>query len=107
MALTAAAVPRATCRVPQGACSSCPSSTVTLKNGIENMLMHYIPEVKGVIEVSGSLFGVHDPERPAWSLFRSPGQVLSVLRCSPVQSGNGTGNVGRSAKANCVSHGGR
>ncbi|GIL70652.1 hypothetical protein Vretifemale_1381 [Volvox reticuliferus] len=33
-----------------GACSTCPSSTVTLKNGIENMLMHYIPEVKGVIE---------------------------------------------------------
>lgn len=37
----------------QGACSSCPSSTVTLKGGIENMLMHYIPEVKGVIEVRG------------------------------------------------------
>lgn len=36
---------------PQGACSTCPSSTVTLKNGIENMLMHYIPEVKGVMEV--------------------------------------------------------
>ncbi|PNW74926.1 hypothetical protein CHLRE_12g504150v5 [Chlamydomonas reinhardtii] len=33
-----------------GACSTCPSSTVTLKNGIENMLMHYIPEVKGVME---------------------------------------------------------
>ncbi|GFH06735.1 Nfu_N domain-containing protein, partial [Haematococcus lacustris] len=33
-----------------GACSGCPSSTVTLKSGIENMLMHYIPEVKGVIE---------------------------------------------------------
>ncbi len=47
---------RATCHVPQGACSSCPSSTVTLKNGIENMLMHYIPEVKGVIEVSESVW---------------------------------------------------
>ncbi|PNH11299.1 NifU-like protein 4, mitochondrial, partial [Tetrabaena socialis] len=33
-----------------GACSTCPSSTVTLKSGIENMLMHYIPEVKSVIE---------------------------------------------------------
>lgn len=33
-----------------GACSGCPSSSVTLKSGIENMLMHYIPEVKGVIE---------------------------------------------------------
>ncbi|MQL73029.1 hypothetical protein Taro_005365 [Colocasia esculenta] len=32
----------------QGACSGCPSSSVTLKSGIENMLMHYIPEVRGV-----------------------------------------------------------
>lgn len=29
----------------QGACSGCPSSTATLKNGIENMLKHFIPEV--------------------------------------------------------------
>ncbi len=29
----------------QGACSGCPSSTATLKMGIENMLRHYIPEV--------------------------------------------------------------
>ncbi|KAK9814865.1 hypothetical protein WJX73_000706 [Symbiochloris irregularis] len=34
----------------QGACSGCPSSAVTLKGGIENMLMHYIPEVKQVVE---------------------------------------------------------
>ncbi|XP_059665931.1 nifU-like protein 4, mitochondrial isoform X2 [Cornus florida] len=32
----------------QGACSGCPSSSVTLKTGIENMLMHYVPEVKSV-----------------------------------------------------------
>ncbi|XP_010270438.1 PREDICTED: nifU-like protein 4, mitochondrial [Nelumbo nucifera] len=32
----------------QGACSGCPSSSITLKSGIENMLMHYVPEVKGV-----------------------------------------------------------
>ncbi|KMZ67811.1 NifU domain protein [Zostera marina] len=32
----------------QGACSGCPSSSVTLKSGIENMLMHYIPEIRGV-----------------------------------------------------------
>ncbi len=31
--------------VMQGACSGCPSSTATLKMGIENMLRHYIPEV--------------------------------------------------------------
>jgi Fe-S cluster biogenesis protein NfuA len=32
----------------QGACSGCPSSTATLKAGIENMLRHYIPEVQAV-----------------------------------------------------------
>lgn len=32
----------------QGACSGCPSSTMTLKHGIENMLKHYIPEVQEV-----------------------------------------------------------
>ena len=32
----------------QGACSNCPSSTATLKSGIENMLKHYIPEVQEV-----------------------------------------------------------
>jgi len=32
----------------QGACSGCPSSTITLRNGIENMLRHYIPEVSAV-----------------------------------------------------------
>jgi Fe-S cluster biogenesis protein NfuA len=31
-----------------GSCSGCPSSTVTLKQGIENMLKHYIPEVLAV-----------------------------------------------------------
>ncbi|PIV75139.1 MAG: NifU family protein, partial [Rhodobacteraceae bacterium CG17_big_fil_post_rev_8_21_14_2_50_65_11] len=29
----------------QGACAGCPSSTITLKMGIENLLRHYIPEV--------------------------------------------------------------
>ena len=32
----------------RGACSGCPSSTATLKMGVENMLRHYIPEVKEV-----------------------------------------------------------
>ena len=32
----------------QGACSGCPSSTLTLKSGIENMLKHYVPEVLAV-----------------------------------------------------------
>jgi Fe-S cluster biogenesis protein NfuA len=33
----------------QGACSGCPSSNVTLKNGIESMLKHYIPEIIEVV----------------------------------------------------------
>lgn len=32
----------------RGACAGCPSSTMTLKQGIENMLRHYVPEVTGV-----------------------------------------------------------
>lgn len=35
----------------QGACAGCPSSTLTLKAGIENMLRHYIPEVQEVQQV--------------------------------------------------------
>ena len=35
----------------QGACSGCPSSTATLKMGIENMLRHYIPEVVEVRQI--------------------------------------------------------
>ena len=33
----------------KGSCAGCPSSAVTLKNGIENMLKHYVPEVKEVL----------------------------------------------------------
>jgi Fe-S cluster biogenesis protein NfuA len=35
----------------QGACSGCPSSSATLKHGIENMLKHYVPEVISVKQV--------------------------------------------------------
>ncbi len=35
----------------QGACSGCPSSTATLKHGIENLLRHYVPEVVAVEQV--------------------------------------------------------
>lgn len=34
-----------------GSCVGCPSSSATLKSGVENMLMHYVPEVKGVEQV--------------------------------------------------------
>ena len=36
----------------QGACTGCPSSTITLKMGIENLLRHYIPEVTEVRPVA-------------------------------------------------------
>ncbi len=36
----------------QGACAGCPSSTLTLKHGIENLLRHYIPEVTEVRPVA-------------------------------------------------------
>jgi Fe-S cluster biogenesis protein NfuA len=39
--------------VLKGSCSGCPSSTITLKNGIENMLKHYIPEVEAVEQIDG------------------------------------------------------
>ncbi|XP_014210923.1 NFU1 iron-sulfur cluster scaffold homolog, mitochondrial-like [Copidosoma floridanum] len=35
----------------QGSCTNCPSSVVTLKNGVQNMMQFYIPEVLGVIQV--------------------------------------------------------
>lgn len=35
----------------QGACSTCPSSIVTLKNGVRNMLQYYVPEIEDVEEV--------------------------------------------------------
>ena len=35
----------------QGSCSGCPSSLMTLKQGVQNLLCHYIPEVKEVIAI--------------------------------------------------------
>ena len=35
----------------QGSCSGCPSSTMTLKKGVQNLLRHYLPEVKEVIAI--------------------------------------------------------
>ena len=32
----------------QGSCSGCPSATMTLKRGVQNLLCHYIPEIKHV-----------------------------------------------------------
>ena len=35
----------------QGSCSGCPSSTLTLKRGVENLLTHYVPEVREVTSI--------------------------------------------------------
>ncbi|KAH7468479.1 hypothetical protein PRIC1_010419 [Phytophthora ramorum] len=46
-----------------GSCAGCPSSSVTLKHGVENMLKHYIPEVRGIEEwVDEELNAVNDKE---------------------------------------------
>merc|ERR1712241_373733 len=46
----------------QGACTSCPSSVVTLKNGVQNMLQFYIPEVVAVEQVFDRSDEVADAE---------------------------------------------
>nr|CAB3264312.1 NFU1 iron-sulfur cluster scaffold homolog, mitochondrial-like [Phallusia mammillata] len=46
----------------QGSCSNCPSSSVTLKSGIENMLKFYIPEVQTVEEVKDEMDAVSDQQ---------------------------------------------
>ena len=42
----------------QGSCTSCPSSVVTLKNGVQNMLSFYIPEVVAGRVVFNSFFSI-------------------------------------------------
>lgn len=46
----------------QGSCSSCPSSVVTLKNGVENMLQFYIPEVVKVEQVTDKMDEIANEE---------------------------------------------
>lgn len=43
-----------------GACSGCAGSTMTLKMGVENMLMHYVPEIKEV-DAQDDPFSTVDP----------------------------------------------
>lgn len=46
----------------QGSCTSCPSSVVTLKSGVKNMLQFYIPEVLGVIQVTDEVDAIAEKE---------------------------------------------
>lgn len=55
-----------------GSCVGCPSSTATLRGGVENMLRHYVPEVEGIEQVVEDGEGGHKPmddeDAPAESL---------------------------------------
>ena len=46
----------------QGSCTNCPSSIVTLKNGVQNMLQFYIPEVVSVEQIFDKSDEVKDEE---------------------------------------------
>lgn len=46
-----------------GSCEDCPSSTVTLKQGVERMMMHYIPEVKRVLNKGDEDLPLEERER--------------------------------------------
>lgn len=46
----------------QGSCTNCPSSVVTLRNGVQNMMQFYIPEVLGVIQVEDEVDKIADKE---------------------------------------------
>ncbi|KAL5018644.1 hypothetical protein ScPMuIL_004366 [Solemya velum] len=46
----------------QGSCTNCPSSTVTLKSGVQNMLQFYVPEVQGVEQVQDEADDVSNQE---------------------------------------------
>ena len=70
-----------------GSCVGCPSSSITLRNGVENMLMHYIPEVKGIIEVS-TLEGSDGKDECTTHDYSDKGSERE-LKFSPTTSANG------------------
>ncbi|BGP42195.1 hypothetical protein JCM10450v2_006287 [Rhodotorula kratochvilovae] len=63
----------------KGSCRGCESSAVTLKSGIERMLMHYIPEVKEVEQVLGEAEAVAEDEFAKFEMrLRAGGKTVSV-----------------------------
>lgn len=46
----------------QGSCTSCPSSVVTLKHGVQNMLQFYIPEVMGIEQIEDEVDNINEEE---------------------------------------------
>ncbi|CAN8070552.1 unnamed protein product [Agarophyton chilense] len=59
----------------QGACSTCSSSSITLKSGVENMLRHYVPEVKSVHQVLAP--HAHDLQKANMDALNNMQQKLS------------------------------
>ena len=73
----------------QGSCTSCPSSIVTLKNGVQNMLQFYIPEVVSVEQI-------FDEADDMQVLFQCSGWVLHTCNSHHFPlAGNGAAEVGR------------
>jgi Fe-S cluster biogenesis protein NfuA len=66
-----------------GSCVGCPSSSVTLRNGVENMLIHYIPEVKGILEVTGE--GESKEAEPEAKMTWAPDQVTNSEQISRIR----------------------
>ncbi|BGP18560.1 hypothetical protein JCM10213_003031 [Rhodosporidiobolus nylandii] len=63
----------------KGSCRGCESSAVTLKSGIERMLMHYIPEVKEVEQVLGPEEAVAEDEFAKFEArLRAGGKIIEV-----------------------------
>lgn len=62
----------------EGACKSCPSSHITLKSGIERMLMHWIPEVVEAVEVSDEIASDILAEKKLRRDMKSRGEVIEA-----------------------------
>nr|CCM16310.1 hypothetical protein, conserved [Leishmania guyanensis] len=62
----------------EGACKSCPSSHITLKSGIERMLMHWIPEVVEVQEVSDEVAADILSEKRLRKQMKEKGEIVEA-----------------------------
>lgn len=62
----------------EGACKACPSSHITLKSGIERMLMHWIPEVVEVQEVSDEVAADIMAEKRLRKSMKEKGEVITA-----------------------------
>lgn len=77
----------------QGACGGCPSSRLTLKSGIEQILRRYIPEVLQVEEVAGEVAARAQPRWPGWAkaeaMARRSASTVFIHSGRPIKSAKG------------------